>query len=279
MKTRVILILLLGPFWILLLMARPGSLQEAKTSFPWPEGKRAAISLSFDDARKSQAEVGPALFQRLGVRVTFYVNPPKLEGNLAGWKRLAASGHEIGNHTTNHPCSGNFSWARQKALEDYSLERIREDMVTADAAIEKLLGVAPASFAYPCGETFVGRGRDVRSYVPLVAELFTTGRGFRHTTPNDPAFCDFAHLSGISSDNRSFEDLKPLLDRTIEQGLWLILGGHEIGNERARQTTRVAMLEALVGYVKDSRKGIWLDTVGAIADYVIRQRTDLVRTK
>ena len=272
MKTRVILILLLGPFWILLLMARPGSLQEAKTSFRWPEGKNAAISLSFDDARKSQTEVGTALFERLGVRVTFYINPPRIEDNVAAWKKLAANGHEIGNHTSTHPCSGNFSWAREKALEDYSLERIREDMVTADEAIQQLLQVTPASFAYPCGETFVGRGRDVRSYVPLVAERFTTGRGFRHTTPNDPAFCDFAHLSGISSDNRSFEDLKPLVDRTIEQGLWLVLGGHEIGNAHNSHTTRVATLEALVSYVKDSRKGVWLDTVGVIADYVIRQR-------
>ena len=43
--------------------------------FPWPEGARAAVSLSFDDARPSQVDVGLPIFDRHGVKVTFFLVP------------------------------------------------------------------------------------------------------------------------------------------------------------------------------------------------------------
>jgi peptidoglycan/xylan/chitin deacetylase (PgdA/CDA1 family) len=57
---------------------------DVSKSFSWPEGKRAAVSLSFDDARLSQIDTGLALFRRLGVKATFYVVPEataRLEGS------------------------------------------------------------------------------------------------------------------------------------------------------------------------------------------------------
>jgi len=63
---------------------------------PWPEGKRAAVSLTFDDARPSQIDTGLPLLEKLGVRATFFVSPNNLEKRLEGWKRAAAQGHEIG---------------------------------------------------------------------------------------------------------------------------------------------------------------------------------------
>ena len=67
--------------------------------FRWPDGKRAAVSLSFDDARLSQVDTGLPLFRKLGVRVTFFVESAHLPERLVGWKQAVADGHEIGNHT------------------------------------------------------------------------------------------------------------------------------------------------------------------------------------
>ncbi|HXI40557.1 MAG TPA: hypothetical protein VNH83_11290, partial [Bryobacteraceae bacterium] len=36
--------------------------QDAAPAFHWPDGKRVAVSLSFDDARASQVDVGIPLF-------------------------------------------------------------------------------------------------------------------------------------------------------------------------------------------------------------------------
>jgi peptidoglycan/xylan/chitin deacetylase (PgdA/CDA1 family) len=78
--------------------------------FRWPDGKKAAVSLSFDDARLSQVDNGLALFKKEGVKVTFFVQPSGVEKRLAGWKQAVADGHEIGNHSLTHPCTGNYTF-------------------------------------------------------------------------------------------------------------------------------------------------------------------------
>ena len=244
----------------------------AKSEYRWPEGKRAAISLTFDDARPSQIDNGIPVLDRYGVKATFYVSPSALRERLAGWKRAAANGHEIGNHSMNHPCSGNFPWSRQYALEDYTLERIREELTGANRSIQELVGVVPQTFAYPCGETYVGRGRSLKSYIPLVAELFRAGRGWLNESPNDPMFCDLAQLMGMPSDNLDFDKLKPAIEQTRNQGLWLVLAGHDIGSAVERQTTRTTALEAVCKYAADPANGIWIDSVGAVAGYLEKQR-------
>ena len=126
----------------------------------------------------------------------------------------------------------------------------------------------PVSFAYTCGQSFVGRGNDTRSYVPLVDELFESGRGFRNESSNDPAFVDLAQVQGIECDGMGFqEDVLPILKAALENGSWVVLAGHEIG-EDGDQTTKVKMLEELVDYVNQENSGIWLATVGTIASHI-----------
>ena len=241
--------------------------QSAEAGLAWPGGARAAVSLTFDDARASQVGEGLEVLNRLGAKATFYVVPARVRTQLAGWKRLVAAGHEIGNHTLRHPCTGNFGWSRDTALEDYTLDRMRSELAEANRQIHDLLGVLPVSFAYPCGQTFVGRGRGTRSYVPVVADLFLTGRGWLDETPNDPAFHDPAQITGMAMDAMDFEAVRLLVDAAREEGQWLVLAGHDIGHS-GPQTTRIGMLEQLVPYLQDPESGIWLDTVAEVARHL-----------
>ncbi len=251
-------------FLVLDLLACPRAFPQAPSPFAWPGGARAALSLSFDDARSSQVEVGTALLDRHGVKVTFFTVPGSVEPRLPGWKKAVAA--------LDHPCTGNFPWARNKAaLEDYSLEDMRRQMVEANARLRELLGVTPETFAYPCGQTFVGRGLDTRSYVPLVAALFLAGRGWLGEGPNDPAFCDLAQVLGMEMDGRDFEQVLPLLERARQTRAWLVLAGHEIGPE-GPQTTRTAMLEKLLPYVREPANGFWVAPVGVVARHIRQQR-------
>lgn len=244
---------------------------QAQSPFPWPEGKKAALSLSFDDARASQVLVGKELFRRLNVKATFYVNPAPVETYLDDWKEMVADGHEIGNHTVYHPCTGNFNWSRHKALEDYSIYSMKQELLSAQQQIHSMLGVTPVSFAYTCGNTYVGRGTATRSMVPLIAELFESGRGWLNEAPNDPQFMDMAQVMGTKMDNQSFEELKEKIDQAVAHGHWLVLAGHEIG-KRGSQTTYVEFLEAVISYAQDPANGIWLAPVGEVARYVQAQR-------
>lgn len=264
LKKTLVYLILLGGFSF--------HLQAQQSSFTWPEGKRAALSLSFDDARLSHPKVGKDLFRKLDAKATFYVVPSGMKNHLDAWKEILADGHEIGNHTVFHPCTGNFPWSKEKALENYNLETMRQELLSANQQIQELLGTTPISFAYTCGNTFVGRGRNTQSYVPLVAELFQNGRGWLNEAANDPGFADLALLQGIEMDGKDFEkEIKPMVDAAVENGSWLLLAGHEIG-ESGRQTTRTAMLEKLVAYVKRPESGIWMAPVGTVAQYVEKQR-------
>ena len=190
---------------------------QQKEPFAWPEGKRVAVSLTFDDARLSQVDVGLPVLDRHDVRATFYVSLPQLGQRLDHWRKALDTGHEIGNHSLEHPCSGNFTWARQKALEDYTLERMRQELEQASAEIERLLGVRPTTFAYPCGQTFVGRDTNTRSYVPVVAEAFLVGRRAYDEIANDPRFCDLARATGMELDGLDFEEARQLLGTSDTQ--------------------------------------------------------------
>ncbi len=247
------------------------ALEEGK-KFNWPEGKHGAISVTFDDARFSQIDNGLPILDKYGVKATFYVSISSLEKRVDAWKKAAANGHEIGNHSLTHPCSGNFSFAREKALENYTLDKMRYELEESNIIIERLLNVRPVSFAYPCGQKFVGRGKNLKSYIPVVAERFLTGRGWMDEWSNDPAFCDMAQLMGVELDGKDFEQVKQWIDKTTANGGWLVFCGHDIAEE-GRQTTRSSTLKALCEYAQDPANGLWLDTVQTVANYIVKQRT------
>jgi peptidoglycan-N-acetylglucosamine deacetylase len=239
--------------------------------FRWPEGKRMALSLTFDDARPSQLENAVPILDRHGVKATFYVNPQPLAARAADWRAVAASGHEIGNHSATHPCTGNFLWSRDRALESQTLETIAADIDRATREIEDLIGVRTRTFAYPCGQTFVGRGLETRSYVPVVAERFLAGRGWLGEGPNDPAFCDLAQLLGMEFDGLTFASFRTLIEQAAERGAWLVLCGHDVG-ESGRQTVLASTLEEVCRFASDPANGVWIDAVERIAGYILENR-------
>jgi len=241
------------------------------TVFHWPDGKKMALSLSFDDARYSQVDKGIPLLNRYHVSGTFYVSPGAMIERVKDWENAVGAGHEIGNHTLVHPCSGNFPWARDKALEEYTLEKMAKELDSASVLIHEVLGIWPSAFAYSCGQTFVGRGVDTKSYVPLVVERFETGRNWMNEGPNDPVYCDLARLNGTELDGKSFQEALQLIKETRNQGAWLIFAGHEM-NEGGQQTSLLPTIDSICRYASDPSNGIWIDNVTNIGKYVREMR-------
>jgi len=242
------------------------------TRFEWPQDQTVGVSLSFDDARASQLDVGVPLLDSYNVKATFYVSIEPMRQRLSDWKAVRATGHEIGNHSMRHACTSNFPFSKGKALEDYTLEQMAAELDQANAEIEKSLGVRPVTFAYPCGQKFVGRGVNAKSYVPAVASRFLAGRGWRDEAPTAPAVCDLAQLMTMELDGLTWEQLKGLIEQARKTGGWLVLCGHDVG-EGGRQTVRIDTLRAFCEYAKDPKNGVWVDTVANIGRYVAAQRS------
>jgi peptidoglycan/xylan/chitin deacetylase (PgdA/CDA1 family) len=230
------------------------------------------VSITFDDARPSQVDVGVPLLDRFGVKATFFVTPTwptqvaGVDKRLDAWRRAARSGHEIGNHLATHPCSFNFF--PDGPLDRMSLRDIADEIDRSQQALRSQFGRAPTVFAYPCGEKHVGRGPATQSYVPLIATRFAAGRGFAFDARANAAdSVDLHQIASISIDDRSFEDLRPALDQALLEGGWLVLTGHDLGAE-GRQSVRSEVLEQVLRYLTAPASRVWIAPLGDVAKHV-----------
>lgn len=263
MKVKVLMSLVFG-------LATIGGVNAASPKNAlYPNGAKYAVSLSFDDARASQIDNGVPLLNKYQVKASFYVMPYHMEQRAGKWRAVAEAGHEIANHSTSHLCTGNFRWlrAQEKGLEQVDLAFIENDILSANQYIEQHTGVKPTGFAYPCGQTFVGRGSEVKSYVPIIANHFQHGRTWNDETANDPYYVDLAQIRAMRMDGQSFTEIKALLDLAKFDNAWIVLAGHEVG-EKGIYTVDEQALEQLIVYLKDPANGFWLAPVGDVAEFV-----------
>jgi peptidoglycan/xylan/chitin deacetylase (PgdA/CDA1 family) len=206
------------------------------------------------------------------LKASFYVSPDRLLARREQWKDVAGSGHEIGSHTLNHPCSGNFDFSRESALEEYTLAQMEEELKRSDSLIEELINVTPLTFAYPCGQTYVGRGSGTESYVPLIAQRYLAGRIYMSETCNVPGFLDLAQLFASPFDTAPLEVMIGLIEAALDEGGWIIFCGHdvEVGGSQSIDTAKLA---GVCDYLAANRARIWTDPVCAIAEYIRTNRS------
>ena len=187
--------------------------------------EQAAVSLTYDDAMPTQLSTAVPLLNELELRGTFFLTD--VRHNQGPWAALKRNGHELGFHTFNHPCPASNSWVEPlKSNESYDLERMTTELDEGLVLLKALGQSAPFSFAYPCGETYVGEEKV--SYMPLVQERFSAARGVQANSVsrsaekhNIPAF----FLSGNS------ETMIAQVRKAQETGTWVIFGFHGIGGD------------------------------------------------
>lgn len=241
---------------------------HSQSTMVWPKNKSMALSLTWDDGRESQMTRGLPLLGKYGIKATFYVIPSAVEKQKSLWQPAVLQGHEIGNHSLTHPCSGNFLWSRKNALEEYSIDSIEKNVVMASEKLEMMFQIKVNSFAYPCGQTFVGKGLTTESYVPVIAKHFKSGRTWLDESPNDPVYCDMAQITGMEMDGKDFETINQWIENARKNHLWLVLAGHDIG-DGGNQTTNISMLNQLFTYLTHEKgNDIWVAPVGEIVSYI-----------
>jgi len=260
-----------------------------KRASAWPGGRECAVSLCFDDGAAGQLDHAVPALDARGLHATFYLNTGPLESLRAetrektfrSWRRVQAAGHEIGNHTRGHPAPTNFQWTEENAhvtLESLSLADIEEDIDTAQRFLTEGLGVAPQTFAYPCGVALVGRGETCQSYVPAVAKRFLVGRTYHDECPASPWRCDLARVPALGMDASPLSHLLALVDAARTAGEWLVLVAHTVVEEVTNpHTIERKVLEGLLDHLSASRTRIWTDTVRAVGSHVRQLQTQGAR--
>jgi peptidoglycan-N-acetylglucosamine deacetylase len=247
----------------------------------WPEPYQAAVTLTFDDGLPSQLERAVPILDQTGLHGTFYLNPRGKEEysgrggswmeTLLPWQPVQARGHEMGNHTVVHPCSLNtdLPWVREHNLIDYTLEMIEAEILEAQRRINAAFpGQKENTFAYPCYESEVGRGKNRASYTPIVAKYFVAGRHRSEVAgnlANDPRRCDLHHLNSWPVERQQGELMIGLVDQAVRLGGWAVFAFH--GIHEGHLSVSEGDFSMLVEYLA-RRKDIWTAPLVEIGKFV-----------
>jgi peptidoglycan/xylan/chitin deacetylase (PgdA/CDA1 family) len=247
--------------------------------FLWNSDKRAAISLTFDDGMRSHLDIAIPLLEKYDLQGTFYIIAGgEDEGRkaFARFRPAFESGHEIGNHSVHHwCCSAGFMDADRRGLEYRTLDEIETELREADRRFKSAFPEAERwSFCYPCYNTFVGRGLNRQSYVPIVAKLFFAARagGERSTLANSPYHADLHCLNSWKCERRTGAELIGLVEQTANQGGWSIFTFHGIGE--GHLPVSHSDLEELLAYLDVARDQIWTAPLVKVAEHLHQKRNE-----
>jgi sialate O-acetylesterase len=151
---------------------------------------------------------------------------------------------------------------RGYTTQDYDLPRMRAELLETHELLAGLGVRAPYTFAYPCGETRVGK--EPTSYVGVVSELFVAARGIDARVA-DPAR-DSLDLVPACDGAKSAEELVAMVEAAEESGGWLVLLFHGVGGDHL--SVSLEAHEALLDHLSRRRDRLWTERFGAVAAHV-----------
>lgn len=234
---------------------------------PW-NGKTAAVVLTYDDALNVHLDnVVPALDAR-GMHGTFYVtlSSEAFRTRMHDWQAAAAEGHELGNHTLFHPCRGGLpgrEWVSPDYdLERYSVQRMVDEIVLANAILQELDGKKARTFAYTCGDTTAGG----ESFVHEIEPLFSAARGVDHSYST----LDNMHLYNVNAygvNGDTGEHLVSLAEKAVTDQELIVYLFHGVGGEHDLDVSLQAHTE-LLDWLQAHRDDIWVATMEELATFV-----------
>jgi len=123
--------------------------------------ERPAIALTFDDGPSESTPALLELLARYGASASFFQCGANVRRLPQVAREVAAAGHEVGNHTENHP-----------PLYLKSRQFIYHQLSAAQESIENTTGVRPKLFRAPFGARWFGL-RDAQERLGLLGVMWT----------------------------------------------------------------------------------------------------------
>lgn len=240
---------------------------EAQNTLPW-KGKQAAVVLTYDDALNVHLDNAVPLLDSLKLKATFYLSVyfPGCRQRLAGWKKAAVKGHELGNHTLFHPCIGDkpgreFVPADYK-LNNYTVKRMVDETRMTNVFLEALDGNKARTFAFTCGDMKIGD----TAFFDGMKEDFV---GARTVNPSMPTIdkVDVYKLPCYTVNGQSGDELIALVKQAMEKKALLVFLFHGVGGEHGLNVSLEAHRQ-LLHYLKQHEKELWVTTALDAAQYV-----------
>lgn len=241
---------------------------NTKAQIQWPDGKKAAIILTYDDGLDSQLNIAIPQLDGFGFKGTFFLYSYLSETRFATWKAASDNGHELGNHSLFHPCKGNGSKVKSSRFysESYDVPSMLREIGVMNKLIFAISGKKPTSYAYPCSETTVGG-------IDYVDSLKTSGLlKYARTGGDRVIVSDLRKLSyfripsySVTPGSVSSSLINYAEDVLMQQGFGIYIF-HGIGGDYLSVDADEHL--ALLNYLNTHSDEIWVATFSEVMEYI-----------
>lgn len=251
----------------LLLFALVQEKTTAQTATTW-KGKNSAVVLTYDDGLNVDLSNAIPALDSFGLKGTFYISDyaNQLSKQIAGWRKAAAKGHELANHTIWHACEGG-RLGREFVKGDYDLRYYTVRRATDEARemnniLKAIDGKEKRTFAFPCGDTKI---HDT-AYIEGLKGDFVAARGVHGDMPTiDKA--DLYNLPCYMINGQSGADMIALVKHAIQNHTLLVFLFHGVGGEHGLNVSLPAHRQ-LLQFLKANQKQIWVAPMIDVAEYI-----------
>ncbi|RKR83413.1 peptidoglycan/xylan/chitin deacetylase (PgdA/CDA1 family) [Mucilaginibacter gracilis] len=238
---------------LFLLTGIPALAQDKGT---W-NNKQCAVVLTYDDALDIDLDnVIPAL-DSLKLKGTFYLigSSPVINKRLGEWRTAAMHGHELGNHSLFHPCSGGptRSWITpENDLSKYTVARAVNEIRQNNTLLKAIDGKNLRTFAFPCGDLTIGGENFYTALKPDFAGARGVSPGLQTATD-----VDLDNIKCYAINGQTADYMINLVKQAQQSHTLLVFLFHGVGGGHNLNVS-LADHSKLIHYLKANEKEIWI---------------------
>src|SRR6185369_12644726 len=233
----------------------------------WKE-KKCAVVLTYDDAMTQHLDYAIPVLDSLGLKATFYLSAyyAGCRTRLNDWRKVAAKGHELGNHTLFHPCVGDkpgreFVPAEYK-LNNYTVRRMVDETRMTNVFLQALDGKTKRTFAFTCGDMKIGD----TSFMDQMKNDFVAARAVRNQMHKINEI-DLYNVDCYMVNSNTAEQMEEWVKKAEETNSLLVILFHGVGGGNSLNVT-VPEHSKFLHYLKKNQKDIWIPTMLDAAEYI-----------
>ncbi|WP_281309978.1 polysaccharide deacetylase family protein [Flavobacterium flavigenum] len=231
-------------------------------------GKKCAVVLTYDDALNIHLDKVIPMLNSYQFKGTFYLigSSPVVSQRIEEWRAAAKQGHELGNHTLNHPCNGNMPGREfvtsETDLSKYTVARAVNETRITNTLLKAIDGKNERTFAYPCGDF---RIKDTL-YYNFLKNDFVAARGVSPGYLNKKEV-DFSNVNSFFENGSTAEKMIAEVEEAEKKGSFIVFLFHGVGGEHALNVD-LEEHRKLLEYLKKRKKDIWVATMVDVAKYI-----------
>ena len=239
---------------------------NAQSNAAWL-GKKCAVVLTYDDALNVHLDNAIPLLDSLNLKGTFYLTAfsDGSKKRLNDWKKAAAKGHELGNHTLFHPCVGGAGreWVRAETdMRNYTVQRMESEVRMTNVFLQSLDNKQKRTFAFTCGDMKIGDS----PFIQGMKKDFVAARAVRHQMHKINEV-DLLNVDCYAVNGESGTQMIEWVKKAVQTNSLLVILFHGVGGEHSINVSSEAHRELLT-YLKQNEKDIYIAPMLTVAEHI-----------